>query len=172
MMNLITSLTFHRHPNFLTVRFIVYQHYHTVLPQSADCLHHIGISVSYDDSLIFSDVACLLTTKHISYATYFALQFRISCLFPQTKHFDLPIYVIWHPTFQRQQIYPSLQMNSADYFGSALHLLLLALPSNAQYLGLSRYGWQRSFIDKSAGPLWQTSISGFVSIAKQSQLFF
>ena len=74
--------------------FIVHQHYHTVLPQSADCLHHIGISVSYDDSLIFSDVACLLTTKHISYATHFALQFHISCLFPQNEHFDSPIYVI------------------------------------------------------------------------------
>ena len=58
-------------------------------------------------------------------------------------------------------------MNSADYFGSTLHLLPLALPSNAQYLGLSRYRCQRSFIDKSAGPLCQTSISGFVYIAKQ-----
>ena len=85
--------------------------------------------------------------RHLYYATYFALQFRISCLFPQKEHFDSPIYVIWHPTFQRQQIYPSLQMNSTDYFGSALHLLPLASPSNAQYLGLSRYGLQRSFID-------------------------
>jgi hypothetical protein len=52
-------------------------------------------------------------------------------------------------------------MNSADYFGSTLHLLPLALQSNAQYLGLSRYRYQRSLIVSSARPLRQTCISGF-----------
>ena len=84
MMNLLTRLTSHRHTIFQTERFIVYQHYHTVLPKSADCLHHIGISVSCDDSLIISNIACLLTTKHNFLRNLFCFKFHISDLFPRT----------------------------------------------------------------------------------------
>ena len=67
--------------------FIVHQHYHTVLPQSADCLHHIGISVSRDDSLIFSDVACLLTTKHNFLRNLFCFTISHFMLIPTNKTF-------------------------------------------------------------------------------------
>jgi hypothetical protein len=67
---------------------------------------------------------------------------------PTNSHLDLPVVVIWHQSFSVNKI-----MNSADYFGSTSHLLPLALQSNAQYVGLSRYRYHRSLIVSSTRPL-------------------
>ncbi len=66
---------------------MVHQCWHTVLTQSADCLHHIGISVSCDDSLIFSDLACLLTTKHNFLRNLFCFTISHFMLIPTNKTF-------------------------------------------------------------------------------------
>ncbi len=63
---------------------------------SADCLHHMGISVSGDDSLIISNIACLLTTKHNFLRNLFCFKFHISDLFPRTVILICPF--MWSDT--------------------------------------------------------------------------
>ena len=56
-------------------RIIAHQRCHTVRPQSADCHHPIGISVSCGDSLLFYGRMLTYNCYIFSHATYFALQF-------------------------------------------------------------------------------------------------